>query len=92
MEVVTLNKIVCLMILNSNEKASLIGIFLNTYNIFFLVKNRHGINLSVTFTNLLILLAVFDTLFLITGIGLFGLPAVSAWYRDNLFNKILPNG
>ena len=65
---------------------------MNVYNICFLVKNRNGINLSASFVNLLILLAVFDTLFLVTGIGLFGLPAVSTWYTDNVLNKMLPKG
>ena len=71
---------------------SVIGLFLNAYNIYFLIKNRLGVNLSGSFVNLLILLAVFDAIFLLTGIGLFGLPAVSEWYRDNLFYNILPNG
>ena len=65
---------------------------MNVYNICFLARNRNGINLSASFVNLLILLAVFDTLFLVTGIGLFGFPAVSAWYTDNILNKILPKG
>ena len=71
---------------------SAVGLVMNAYNICFLVKNRNGINLSASFVNLLILLAVFDTLFLVTGIGLFGFPAVSTWYTDNLLNKMLPKG
>ena len=65
---------------------------MNLYNIFFLTKNRDGINLSASFVNLLVLLASFDTLFLLTGIGLFGLPAVSDWYFDNVLSHILPKG
>ena len=75
-----------------SKPASVIGIFMNIFNIFFLTKNRDGINLSVSFVNLLILLAVFDTLFLLTGIGLFGLPAVSDWYSKNVLSQILPKG
>ena len=77
----------------SNFKpASVIGIFMNIYNIFFLTKNRDGINLTASFVNLLVLLASFDTLFLLTGIGLFGFPAVSDWYSDNVLSQILPKG
>ena len=77
----------------SNFKpASVIGIFMNIYNIFFLTKNRDGINLTTSFVNLLVLLASFDTLFLLTGIGLFGFPAVSDWYSDNVLSQILPKG
>ena len=65
---------------------------MNIFNIFFLTKNRDVINLSVSFVNLLILLALFDTLFLLTGIGLFGLPAVYDWYSDNVLSQILPKG
>ena len=65
---------------------------MNIFNIFFLTKNRDVTNLSVSFVNLLILLALFDTLFLLTGIGLFGLPSVSDWYSHKVLSQILPKG
>ena len=65
---------------------------MNLYNICFLTKNRDGINLSDSFVNLLVLLASFDTLFLLTAVGLFGLPAVSDWYSNNVLSQILPKG
>ena len=65
---------------------------MNSYNICFLTKNRGGINLSDSFVNLLVLLASFDTLFLLTAVGLFGLPAVSDWYSNNVLSQILPKG
>ena len=72
--------------------ASTVGIFMNSFNIYFLTRNRNGLNLKTSFVDLLILLAIFDTLFLVTGIGLFGLPAVSDWYYNSLFKHILPKG
>jgi len=49
-------------------------------------------NLSEPFVNLLILLAFYDALFLTTGIGLFGLPAVSNWYDNTIMREMLPKG
>ena len=74
------------------QLASTIGIFMNCYNIYFLAWNRNVIRLKSSFVSLLILLAIFDTLFLVTGIGLLGFPAVSAWYNDNLLSQVLPKG
>lgn len=72
--------------------ASTVGILMNIFNICFLTKNRNEMNLNASFLNLLILLAIFDTLFLVTGIGLLGLPAVFDWYNYNILNQILPKG
>ena len=72
--------------------ASTIGILMKFYNICFLTWNRKVISLKASFVNLLILLAIFDTLVLVTAIGLLGLPAVSAWYNENLLSQVLPKG
>lgn len=65
---------------------------MNIYNICFMTRNRNGMNLSEPFVNLLILLAFYDALFLTTGIGLFGLPAVSNWYDNTIMREMLPKG
>ena len=69
---------------------SSIGVGFNVFNIYFLIWNRTKIRFTELFSNLLILLACFDLLFLINGIGIFGLPAVSSWYERRISAKIFP--
>ena len=37
-------------------------------------------------------LSIFDMLYLIIGISIFGLPAMSEWYREEIFVYIMPLG
>ena len=69
---------------------SLIGIFGNTFNIGVLISTRKNSNFTQTFLKLLVLLSTFDLLYLLIVIGIFGLPALSPWYNDNIYIKILP--
>ena len=69
---------------------SLIGIFGNTFNIGVLISTRKNSNFTPTFLKLLVLLSTFDLLYLLIVIGIFGLPALSPWYNDNIYIKILP--
>ena len=67
------------------------GVLVNIFNIFFLIKNRDGIKLTKSFRNLLSILATFDLLYLLMAIGIFALPTLSQTYEDNIFPKILPS-
>ena len=69
---------------------SSIGVGFNVFNIYFLIWNRTKIRFTELFSNLLILLACFDLLFLVNVIGIFGLPAVSSWYEKRISAKIFP--
>ena len=69
---------------------SLIGIFGNTFNIGVLISTRKNSNFTPTFLKLLVLLSTFDLLYLLIVIGIFGLPALSPWYNDNIYIQILP--
>ena len=69
---------------------SSIGVGFNVFNIYFLIWNRTKIRFTELFSNLLILLACFDLLFLVNVIGIFGLPAVSSWYERRISAKIFP--
>ena len=71
-------------------KVSTIGVVFNIFNIYFLILNRGKIRFTPLFSNLLILLACFDLLFLITGIGIFGLPSISNWYEERIASQIFP--
>ena len=42
------------------------------------------------FTGLLIALALFDLLYLVMGVLIFGLPTLSDWYDENVFPKLMP--
>ena len=69
---------------------SLIGIVGNIFNIGVLIYHRKNSNFTPTFFTLLVILSIFDLLYLIIGIGIFGLPAISPWYTDNIYLKIIP--
>ena len=69
---------------------SIVGVIANIFNICFLLMKRQMIDFSQSFTNVLLLLAAFDILYLLSGILIFGLPAVSEWYSMNVYAKILP--
>ena len=69
---------------------SIVGVIANIFNICFLVMKRQMLDFSQSFTNVLLLLAAFDILYLLSGILIFGLPAVSGWYSMNVYAKILP--
>ena len=60
---------------------SSIGVIFNIFNIYFLIQNRKKIRFTELFSSLLIILACFDLLYLVTGIGIFGLPLISKWYQ-----------
>ena len=77
---------------NFANAVSCVGVIFNIYNIYFLILNRGKIRFTTLFSNLLILLACFDLLFLITSIGIFGIPAVSTWFEEHIAAKIFPIG
>ena len=64
---------------------------MNIFNVWFLLKERGKLDFTPSFGNLLIVLAVFDLVFLVGEIAIFGFPAVSTWYKKNLYYKILPS-
>ena len=72
-------------------KVSCIGVIGNSFNVIILNLNRKRLEFTETFTTLLIVLSAFDLLYLITSIGIFGIPALSPWYNENIFPKILPS-
>ena len=69
---------------------SVIGIIVNVFNVSFLTRKREKIDFTKSFTNLLILLSIFDIVYLLNGVGIFGLPEVSTWYSENVYSVILP--
>ena len=69
---------------------SVIGIIVNVFNVSFLTRKREMIDFTKSFTNLLILLSIFDIVYLLNGVGIFGLPEVSTWYSENVYSMILP--
>jgi hypothetical protein len=69
---------------------SICGLVGNALNVGFLVTKRDKIDFTESFTNLLILLSVFDIFFLLNCIGTFGLPAVSTSYSTNVYPHALP--
>ena len=71
---------------------SCIGVFGNIFNIGVLVGNRRTSKFTPTFLKLLIVLSFFDLLYLAVGIGIFGLPALSEWYMENVYFRIVPTG
>ena len=72
------------------EKVSIVGVIVNIFNIWFLLKKRDEIDFAKSFSNLLILLAAFDLFYLINSMSLFGLPAVSTKYSTSIYPYILP--
>ena len=85
-----LRHIAKLLIVFRISAVSLIGIFGNTFNIGVLISTRKNSNFTPTFLKLLVLLSTFDLLYLLIVIGIFGLPALSPWYNDNIYIQILP--
>ena len=81
---------VALYFLSGIRSVSIVGVIANIFNICFLLMKRQMIDFSQSFTNVLSLLAAFDILYLLSGILIFGLPAVSGWYSMNVYAKILP--
>lgn len=84
---------------------SLIGCFGNIFSIVGLAMNKRmplissqvdnsgsskQINGHLSFTRLLIALAVFDFLYLFIGIAIFGLPVLSQAYKENVYVIIVP--
>ena len=67
------------------------GVLVNIVNVWFLLKERGKLDFTPSFGNLLIVLAVFDFVFLAGEIAIFGLPAISVWYKQNVYFKILPS-
>ena len=65
---------------------SLIGSVGNVFSVLGLARNKK----TRSFTKLLIALAVFDLLYLVMGIAIFGLPVVSMTYKRNVYVYILP--
>ena len=78
-------------ILLLTNEVSVFGVLVNIFNIWFLLKERGKLDFTPSFGNLLIVLAVFDLIFLVFEIGIFGLPAISTWYKTNVYFKILPS-
>ena len=72
------------------KKVSIVGVIVNIFNIWFLLKKRDEIDFAKSFSNLLILLAAFDLFYLINSMSLFGLPAVSSVYSSSIYPYILP--
>ncbi|XP_059079468.1 G-protein coupled receptor daf-37-like [Tigriopus californicus] len=65
---------------------STFGLIGNILSIFVLIRVRH---IQRSFSNLLLGLACFDALFLLTAILSFGLPNLSEWYNDRVFLPIM---
>ena len=80
-----------ILVLLLTTKVSCIGVLGNIFNIDVLISNRRTSNFTKTFLKLLIILSIFDLLYLIVVISLFGLPALCPWYNENVYFKILPN-
>ena len=73
-----------------NHQVSIFGVIANVYNLQFLILKQKEIDLAKSFTNLLILLSLFDLLYLSNAIGLLGLPEISVWYTNNVYKNIAP--
>ena len=69
---------------------SCVGIIGNIFNITVLVGNRRAQTFTKSFSNLLIALSLFDLMYLIVGIFLFGLPACFPIYKKYVYPVILP--
>ena len=67
------------------------GVLVNIFNVWFLLIEKRKLDFTPSFGNLLVVLAVFDFVFLAGEIAIFGLPAVSFWYKQNVYFKILPS-
>lgn len=65
---------------------STFGLIGNILSIFVLIRVRH---IQRSFSNLLLGLACFDALFLLTAILSFGLPNLFEWYNDHVFLPIM---
>ena len=73
-----------------DDLVSLIGILTNLINIWFLVKKRNKLDFAKSFTNVLILLSVFDLIHLLSGIVVFVIPELSTWFSLNIYPHVLP--
>ena len=73
-----------------DDLVSLIGILTNLINIVFLVKKRNKLDFAKSFTNVLILLSVFDLIHLLSGIVVFVIPELSTWFSLNIYPHVLP--
>ena len=73
-----------------NNTVSLIGILTNILNIVFLVRKQNKLDFAKSFTNLLILLSVYDLIHLLIGVAVFVLPELSTWYSINVYPHVLP--
>ena len=69
---------------------SVVGVIANVYSVQFLKTKSKEIDLTKSFTNLLILLSLFDLLYLLNAIGLLGLPNISEWYTIRVYKNIAP--
>ena len=69
---------------------SVVGVIANIYSVQFLKTKSKEIDLTRSFTNLLILLSLFDLLYLLNAIGLLGLPNISEWYTIKVYKNIAP--
>ena len=76
--------------INTFFSVSFIGIFGNILNIAVLLGNRRTVTFTQTFSNLLVALSVFDLVYLVVGVFLFGLTATSLWYQQVVYPVILP--
>ena len=65
---------------------SLIGCVGNVFSVLGLARNKK----TRSFTKLLIALAIFDLLYLVMGIAIFGMPALSEWYNQKIYIFIVP--
>ena len=73
-----------------NNTVSLIGILTNILNIVFLVRKQNKLDFAKSFTNLLVLLSVYDLIHLLIGIVVFVLPELSTWYSIHVYPHVLP--
>jgi len=80
----------CKFVLLRPNAVSCVGVLGNIFNIGVLISNRKNTTFTQAFLKLLITLSSFDLLYLIIVIGIFGLPALSPWYTDHIYFKILP--
>ena len=69
---------------------SFIGIIGNIFNISVLVGNRRAATFTQSFSNLLIALSLFDLMYLVVGMFLFGFKAVFTAYETNIYPIVLP--
>merc|ERR1711879_342433 len=79
-------------------KSITLGIFMNLISIFGLMGNVVAIivlsrpSMKGSFSSLLIALSMFDLVYLMIGIAIFGLPVLSMDYKAKIFPFILPIG